>query len=49
LLPEYLHLPNAELIYLLYLFTKGEAENLSATGKKAIHQLAQQIKNEHRP
>jgi hypothetical protein len=45
----YLYLPNAQLIYLLYLFTKGDAENISAAGKNAIHQLAQQIKNEHRP
>ena len=28
----YLHLPNRELIYFLYLFTKGAAENLSADG-----------------
>jgi hypothetical protein len=44
----YLYLPGAQLIYLLYLFTKGDAENISAAGKKAIHQLAQQIKNEYR-
>lgn len=44
----YLYLPNRDLIYLLYLFTKGEAENISADGKKAVRQLAEQIKNEHR-
>jgi RelE toxin of RelE / RelB toxin-antitoxin system len=44
----YLHLPNRNLIYLLTLFTKGEAENISAAGKKAVRQLAEQIKAEHR-
>ena len=44
----YLHLPNRHLIYFLYLFTKGDAENLSAEGKKAVHQIAEQIKREHR-
>jgi hypothetical protein len=44
----YLYLPNRNLIYLLYLFTKGEADNISADGKKAVRQLAEQIKNEHR-
>jgi hypothetical protein len=44
----YLYLPNRNLIYLLYLFTKGDAENISADGKKAVRQLAEQIKNEHR-
>ena len=45
----YLHLPNRELIYFLYLFTKGAAENLSADGKKAVRRIAEQIKLEHRP
>lgn len=44
----YLHLPNRKLIYLLTLFTKGDAENISAAGKKTIRQLAEQIKAEHR-
>ena len=44
----YLYLPNRHLIYLLYLFTKGEAENISAVGKKAVRQIAEQIKREHR-
>jgi hypothetical protein len=44
----YLYLPNRNLIYLLYLFTKGEAENISAAGKKAVREFAEQIKNEHR-
>lgn len=43
----YLYLPNRDLIYLIYVFTKGDADNLSAAGKKAIRELAQQIKNEH--
>ena len=42
----YLYLPNRSLIYLLYLFTKGDAENISAEGKKAVRQLAEQIKKE---
>jgi hypothetical protein len=45
----YLYLPNRKLIYLLYLFTKGQAENISADGKKAVRQLAEQIKKEHHP
>lgn len=44
----YLYLPNRSLIYLLTLFTKGDAENISAEGKKAISRLAQQIKDEYR-
>jgi len=44
----YLHIPNRNLIYLLTLFTKGDADNLSAEGKKAVCQLAEQIKNEYR-
>jgi hypothetical protein len=44
----YLHLPNRHLIYLLYLFTKGQAENISANGKKSVRQIAEQIKKEHR-
>jgi len=44
----YLYLSNRHLIYFLYLFTKGEAENISAEGKKAVRQIAEQIKLEHR-
>jgi hypothetical protein len=44
----YLYLPNRHLIYLLYLFTKGEAENISAEGKKTVRQIAEQIKMEYR-
>lgn len=41
----YLHIPNRDLIYLLTLFTKGDAANLSSDGKKAVRQLAEQIKH----
>ena len=44
----YLYLPNRHLIYLLYLFTKGNADNISAEGKKAVREIAEQIKQEHR-
>jgi hypothetical protein len=44
----YLYLPNRHLIYFLYLFTKGDAGNISAEGKKAVRQIAEQIKMEHR-
>ena len=40
----YLHIPNRDRIYLLYLFTKGTAANLSAEGKKAVREIAQAIK-----
>jgi hypothetical protein len=43
----YLYLKQNEVIYLLYVFTKGDAENLSAEGKKAMRNLTQQIKNEY--
>ena len=44
----YLYLPDRQLIYRLYLFTKGSADNLSAEGKRAIRDLARQIKDSHR-
>ena len=43
----YLYLQHRDIIYLIYVFTKGEADNLSAAGKKAVRELAQQIKNEY--
>ena len=43
----YLFLPHHSLIYLLYVFTKGDADNLSATGKQAVRELALQIKHSH--
>jgi hypothetical protein len=42
----YLYLRHRDRIYLLYLFTKGDAANLSADGKKAMRELAQQIRRE---
>jgi hypothetical protein len=42
----YLYLRHRGRIYLLYLFTKGDAANLSATGKKTMRELAQQIRRE---
>lgn len=44
----YLYLKQNDVIYLLYVFTKGDADNLSAAGKRAIKDLAQNIKNEYR-
>ena len=41
----YLHLPDHKRIYLLFIFTKGEADNLSADGKKAMRERAQTIKS----
>lgn len=43
----YLYLKRDDVIYLLYVFTKGDADNLSLDGKKAMCLLAQQIKNEY--
>jgi hypothetical protein len=42
----YLYLQHRGVIYLLYLFTKGDAANLSAEGKKAMRELAQEIKRQ---
>jgi hypothetical protein len=42
----YLYLRHRQRIYLLYVFTKGDAANLSADGKKAMRELAQQIRSE---
>ncbi len=39
---------NHDVIYLLYVFTKGDADNLSAEGKKAMRELAEQIKTQYR-
>lgn len=44
----YLHLRDHNILYLLYVFTKGSADNLSAEGKRAIRDLARQIKDSHR-
>lgn len=42
----YLYLKHRDTIYLLYVFTKGDAANLSESGKKAMRDLAQAIKNQ---
>lgn len=42
----YLYLRHRGVIYLLYLFTKGDAANLTADGKKAMRELAHDIKND---
>jgi hypothetical protein len=44
----YLYLRRNDVIYLLYVFTKGEADNLSAEGRKAMRQMACQIRDEYR-
>jgi hypothetical protein len=42
------HRPNRlTAVQVLYVFTKGDADNLSAEGKKAMRNLAQQIRNEY--
>ena len=43
----YYYLRNHETIYLLYVFTKDEAANLSAAGKKAMREGCKQIKAEY--
>ncbi len=42
----YLYLRHRDVIYLLYAFTKGDADNLSAEGRRTIRELAQRIRNE---
>ncbi len=42
----YLFLRHRDRIYLLYLFTKGDAANLSPDGKKKMRELAQAIRRE---
>lgn len=41
----YLYLPTHERIYLLFVFTKGDADNLSPDGKKVMRERAQAIRN----
>jgi len=43
----YLYLQHRDTIYLIYVFTKGEADNLSIAGKQAVREIAQQIRNEY--
>jgi hypothetical protein len=42
----YFYIRHRQRIYLLYLFTKGDADNLSDAGKKSMRELAQQIRHE---
>lgn len=42
----YYFLKNHETIYLLYAFTKGDADNLSAAGRKTMREWARQIRGE---
>jgi len=42
----YLYLRHRDTIYLIYVFTKGDAANLSAGGKKAMREIAQQIRSQ---
>ena len=42
----YLFLRHRDRIYLLYLFTKGDAANLSPEGKMKMRELAQAIRRE---
>ncbi len=44
----YLYVANRDHIYLLTLFIKNEAANLSAEGKKAVRKLAEAIKQARR-
>lgn len=43
----YYFLKNHETIYLLYIYTKGEADNLSEDGKKTMRALTRQIREQH--
>jgi hypothetical protein len=44
----YLDLPDREITYLLYLYTKDEAEDLTPDEKKALKSLVSTIKGERR-
>jgi hypothetical protein len=39
-------LPHREITYLIYLYGKNEAENISANGKKRIRELASALREE---
>ena len=43
----YLHLPKTSRIVFFFAFTKGEAENISAEGKKFLRNKVQQIKEKY--
>jgi hypothetical protein len=40
----YLHLPKADIIYLFYLFTKGDITDLTSEQKKQVSKLVTEIK-----
>ena len=44
----YLHLEQRGVIYLLYVYDKGEAEDLTAGQKKTLKTIAEAIKREYR-
>ena len=44
----YLYLETATVIYLVYVYDKGEADDLTATQKKELKAIAEAIKEEYR-
>lgn len=42
----YLYLRHRDTIYLIYVFTKGDAANLSLAGKKTMREIAQKIRSQ---
>jgi len=44
----YLHLESAKLIYLLYVYDKGEADDLTAAQKRELEVIADAVKKEYR-
>jgi hypothetical protein len=42
----YLDLPHVERTHLIFIYDKGEADDLSSEGKKRIHELVKDIKGE---
>src|SRR3990167_1819724 len=42
----FLDLPHREVTYLLYVYGKDEAEDISAAGKKVIREMAAELKGE---
>ena len=44
----YLHLPLVKVIYLVYVFDKGEATDLTADEKRELRAIAEAIKKEYR-
>lgn len=42
----YLHVPEVDWVFLLDIYSKGEKEDLDASEKKAIKQLAEELKQE---